>query len=130
MKYDLSSNNFDFFIDSKDKKIESKLIFYSSYKNETELSLYINDDFICRLKNDSWCEVIFPSSISEVKVALKSKQDTMYEDIVLTRIFYEYIYLCYERKKKQLFFRKLTESAAEETKKSLNKENRVNTYQD
>jgi hypothetical protein len=127
LKYDLSSNNFDFFIDSKDKKIESKFIFYSSYKNETELSLYLNDDFICRLKNDSWCEVNFPSSISEIKVALKSTQGTMYENVVPNRLFYENIYLCYERKKNQPFFRKHTESAAEEAKKSLNKENRVNT---
>ncbi len=116
---------FDIFIKPGNKVIESKLIFYSPEKNQQTFQLLFNEELICNLPPGSWFETGLPSSTKTIKVRLISEDGKTFEETVIPRLFHKDIYICYERKKKPPFFRKLTSQAAESTMQDLVPANQV-----
>lgn len=125
LKHDLSSGSFDIYIEPDEKVILSTLIFYSPDKNEEEFDLFVNDKFQCTLKSNSWFEVTFPSRTKTVNVTLKSLSGETFTDEIKPRLFYTDVYICYERKNKSAFFRKMAEDSANDFLEKRTDENQI-----
>ena len=125
LKLDLNTGMFDVFLRPEDKMIRSYLTFYSSDKNGQPFELLVNDKPVCRLVPGTWCKESFPSTSKSLNVKIVSADGKMFENTVIPRLFQNDVYICYERKKKPPFFRKLSADAAESIKQKLTADNQA-----
>ncbi len=126
-KLDPVIGTYSFFKEKEFNKVESRVIFFSSGKNKPGqyLALFFNDEFVCKLYPESWYAITLPGNVKTIRVKLKSSKGPEYSNEIKPVLFQTHIYLCYDRKNKPPFFRKVTTDAAESMLGKLNPENRI-----
>jgi hypothetical protein len=125
LELDLYSGSLNYYLETIDKAINSKLVFYSPDKNEQNLELFIDEEFQCSLSSNSWFEITLPSTKKLLNATLKSATGETFSDEINPELFLTNIYICYERNKKPPFFRKVSDDATKNLLEDLTEETKV-----
>lgn len=122
--FNLKSGSFDVFLGENEKAVESNVIFYSPAENDQDFELIVNGKSKCILQPDNWYEMSFPPAAKSIDVQIKSK-DGVFEEDISPRLLYTDVYICYQRKNKPPFFRKVSYNTTKSTLEKLVDKNRI-----